>query len=126
VVLCGGLGGVMDAVARGVRSAGGMCVGLLPGWDADDASEAITLAIPTGLGEVRNVLLARGCAAMIAVGGGYGTLTEIAFALRLERPVAALDSWQLRRGGAGDDDPGVHRAASAEDAVTWVLSSIGR
>jgi uncharacterized protein (TIGR00725 family) len=116
----------MDAVAHGVRSAGGVSVGLLPGWDADEASAAITLAIPTGLGEVRNILLARGCAAMIAVGGGYGTLTEIAFALRLERPVAALDSWQLRRGGAVDDDPGLHRATSAEDAVSWVLGRIGR
>jgi uncharacterized protein (TIGR00725 family) len=126
VVLCGGLGGVMDAAARGARAAGGICVGLLPGWEADDASAEVTLAIPTGLGEMRNALLARGCAAMIAVGGGYGTLTEVAWALRLHRPVAAIGSWRLRRGDADTDDTAVYQATSPEDAVSWVLRSIGR
>lgn len=113
---------MMDAAARGVRDAGGICIGLLPGWDAGEASAAVTIAIPTGLGEMRNALIARACAAMVAVGGGYGTLTEVALALRLGRPVAGIDSWELRRGAAAEPDAGPYRASSPQDAVDWVLA----
>jgi uncharacterized protein (TIGR00725 family) len=113
----------MAAAARGVRAAGGTCVGLLPGWDAAEAADGVDIALPTGLGEMRNALIARACAAMIAVGGGYGTLTEIALALRLGRPVTAIASWELSR--AGRPDPGVHRADGADDAVRWVLAQLG-
>lgn len=124
VVLCGGLGGVMAAVARGVASAGGLCVGLLPGGDAAAAAPEIGLAIPTGLGEVRNALLVRACTAVVAIGGGYGTLSEIGLALRLGRPVVGLGTWELRRAGAADVDPGVTVAGSPAEAVERALTAI--
>jgi uncharacterized protein (TIGR00725 family) len=124
VVLCGGLGGVMAAVARGAAGAGGLCVGLLPGTDAEAAAPAVGVAIPTGLGELRNGLLARACAAMVAIGGGYGTLSEISLALRLGRPVVGLRTWELRRAGAGEPDRGVTVAGSAADAVERALTAI--
>jgi uncharacterized protein (TIGR00725 family) len=95
VVVCGGLGGVMDAAARGVTSVdNAISVGLLPGLDLT-GSPAITIPITTGLGEVRNVVLVQACRAMIAIGGGYGTLSEIGFALRLRKPLALIDSWEF-------------------------------
>ncbi len=123
-VINGGLGGVMAATAAGVKSANGVCVGLLPGADADEANADVTVALATGLGEMRNLLIARCASAMIAIGGGWGTLSEIAFALRLGRPVALIDSWELRAPG-GDELPApIHRATSAEEAVEWVLSRV--
>lgn len=124
VVVCGGLGGVMAAVARGATGAGGTCVGLLPAGDTEDAAPDLTIAFPTGLGEMRNALIARVSAAMIAIGGGYGTLSEIALGLRLGRPVVALHSWDMRRPGEGEPDPGVHRAATPAEAVDWVLAQL--
>jgi uncharacterized protein (TIGR00725 family) len=124
VVLCGGLGGVMAAVARGAAGAGGLCVGLLPGTDPEAAAPAVGVAIPTGLGELRNGLLVRACAAVVAIGGGYGTLSEIGLALRLGRPVVGLRTWELRRPGAGAPDPGVIVAGSAAAAVERALTAI--
>lgn len=125
-VVCGGYGGVMAAVSRGVRSAGGLSVGLLSGDDADAANPDVTVALPTGLGEMRNALIAHCCRAMIALGGGYGTLSEIGLALRLGRPVVGLHTWDIR--GAGDDrsDPAIHRVDTAGDAVDWVLAQLAR
>lgn len=125
-VVCGGLGGVMAAVARGVRDAGGMSIGLLPGDDPEDANARITVALPTGLGELRNALIARSCRAMIAVGGGYGTLSEIGFALRIGRPVAGLHTWSIRRANDDMPDPGIHCVDTARDAVDWVLGQLER
>lgn len=125
VVVCGGLGGVMEAAAAGASTAGGVVVGLLPGLDAADAAPGVTVALPTGLDEMRNLLVVRAAAAVVAVGGAYGTLTEVAFALRLGRPVAALRSWEVRRPGTAAADPAVHVAASPEDAVDHVLARIG-
>ncbi len=122
-VVCGGLGGVMRAVAGGVRAAGGVCVGLLPGDDAGAAAPELSVALPTGMGEMRNALIARVCAGMIAIGGGYGTLSEIAFALRLGKPVAAVGSWELAAPHGAE--VAVHRAHSAEDAVEWLLRQLG-
>lgn len=122
VVICGGLGGVMAAAARGAIAAGGVCVGLLPGDDPADAAPEITVALATGMGEMRNALIARCAAAMIAIGGGYGTLSEIALALRLSRPVAALHTWEMRApDGRAAAETLLHRATSAGDAVEWVL-----
>lgn len=123
-VVCGGLGGVMAAVARGVRSGGGVSVGVLPGDDADSANPDVTVALPTGLGELRNALIAHSCRAMIAVGGGYGTLSEIGFALRLGKPVTGLHTWDIRRANDDRPDPAIHCADSASDAVDWVLARI--
>jgi uncharacterized protein (TIGR00725 family) len=124
VVLCGGLGGVMAAAARGAAAAGGLCVGLLPGEDPETAAAEVGLAIPTGLGELRNGLLIRACAGVVAIGGAYGTLSEIGFALRLGRPVVGVRTWELRRGGANAPDPGVLPAGSAAEAVDAVLAAI--
>jgi uncharacterized protein (TIGR00725 family) len=126
VVLCGGLGGVMAAAARGAGAAGGLCVALLPGDDPEDAAPEIGLAIPTGLGELRNGLLVRACAAVVAIGGAYGTLSEIGFALRLGRPVVGLRTWELHRPGAAEPDPGVLVAGSAAEAVERALTAIAR
>ncbi|MFQ5538107.1 MAG: TIGR00725 family protein [Gemmatimonadota bacterium] len=90
VVLCGGLGGVMEAVARGAREAGGTTVGVLPGPDPRAANEWITLPLATGMGEARNALLVRFGEAAVAVGGAWGTLSEIALARKMGRAVVAL------------------------------------
>ena len=108
IVLCGGLGGVMEAVAEGAAEAGGTVVGILPGADRAAANPHLTLVIATGLGEARNAVLTTAADAVIAIGGGWGTLSEIALARRRDRPVIALASWELE---------GVPRAVSAEEAV---------
>jgi uncharacterized protein (TIGR00725 family) len=119
VLVCGGLGGVMDAAARGARSEGGISVGILPGDDRGPAGPHLTVGIPTGLGEARNVLVVRGADAVIAVGGEFGTLSEIAFALRIGRPVVGLDTWELaKRGGPVE---AIVRASSAAEAVSLAL-----
>jgi uncharacterized protein (TIGR00725 family) len=108
VVLCGGLGGVMEAAAEGAASAGGTVVGILPGGDRTAANPYVTVAIATGLGEARNAVLTAAADAVIAIGGGWGTLSEIALARKRGRPVVALASWELE---------GVPLAVSAEEAV---------
>ncbi len=92
-VVCGGLGGVMEAVARGVRRGAGLVVGVLPGYDRHAGNRHLDAAIPTGLGHRRNVIVAASGDALIALPGGLGTLSEIAFALRLGRPVVGLGAW---------------------------------
>jgi len=94
-VLCGGGEGVMTAVSRGAQEAGGTTVGLLPGADRSSANPYLTVALPTGLGEGRNLLLVRASDALVAVGGGFGTLSEIALALRTGVPVIGLATWGL-------------------------------
>ena len=113
VVVCGGLGGVMEAACRGARAAGGTTVGLLPGVDRSEANRHVDIAVPTGLGEGRNALVVRAADAVIAIGGGYGTLSEIALALRAGKPVIGLDTWEIE---------GVAPADGPEAAVAAVLS----
>ena len=95
VVVCGGLGGVMEAACRGARAAGGLTVSILPGYDRAAANPWTEVAIATGLAEARNVIVAASGDGVIAVGGALGTLSEIAFALKLHRPVVTLGSWHL-------------------------------
>ena len=95
VLVCGGLGGVMAAACRGAVSAGGMTVGILPGSDRSAGNEWLTVAIPTGLGELRNGLVIRAADAVIAVGGAYGTLSEVALALKTGIPVIGLQTWEI-------------------------------
>src|SRR5712692_2266294 len=90
VLLCGGLGGVMEAAARGAKQVGGLTIGLLPGSDPADANPSIDVALATGMGEMRNALLVRAAQAVIAIGGGWGTLSEIALARRIGTPVVGL------------------------------------
>jgi uncharacterized protein (TIGR00725 family) len=89
----------MEAACRGARSAGGVTVGLLPGEDRRAGNRWLSIALATGLGELRNGLIVRACDAMVAVGGGPGTLSEIALALKVGRPVVGLGTWELARGG---------------------------
>jgi len=119
VLVCGGLGGVMEAACRGAHSAGGLTVGILPGRDRRDANRFVEVALPTGLGEARNALVVRSADAVVAVGGAYGTLSEIAFALKGGTPVVGLGTWELARGG--EADAGIVRAASAEEAARTAL-----
>lgn len=94
-LISGGRGGVMREACRGAREAGGQTIGILPGDDASEANEFVDVPIVTGLGHARNVVVVRTSEALIAVGGRYGTLSEIAHALIHERPVAGLGTWQL-------------------------------
>lgn len=98
-VVCGGLGGVMEAACRGARRGGGLTVGLLPGTDRAAANPYVDVALPTGMGEARNVLVVRAVDVLIAVGGAYGTLSEIAFALKTGTPVVGLSTWELGKAG---------------------------
>jgi len=119
VVVCGGLGGVMEAACRGARSAGGLTLGILPGRDRRDANAFVEVAVPTGLGEARNALVVRAADAVVAVGGAYGTLSEIALALKGGTPVVGLETWELARGG--QPDGGIKRAESAAEAARIAL-----
>jgi uncharacterized protein (TIGR00725 family) len=115
VVICGGLGGVMEAACRGAKSAGGTTLGILPGLDRDEANEWVDVAIPTGLGEARNALVVRAADVLIAIGGEYGTLSEIALALKTGKPVVGLDTWELSRRGVPATD--IVRASAPAEAV---------
>ncbi len=108
VLVCGGLGGVMAAACRGAASAGGLTVGLLPGSERTAANEWVRVAIPTGMGELRNGLVVRAADVVVAIGGAHGTLSEIALALKTGVPVIGLDSWAI---------DGVQDTASPEGAV---------
>lgn len=95
VLICGGGAGVMQAASRGAREHGGVVLGILPGGDRSGGNPYLSLAVATGLGDARNAIIARTVDAMIAVGGGYGTLSEIALALKMDKPVVALQSWKV-------------------------------
>jgi uncharacterized protein (TIGR00725 family) len=95
VVVTGGLGGVMEAASRGARSRRGRTVGILPGEDRDAANGWVEIALATGLGELRNGLLVRAVDAVVAIGGGHGTLSEIGLALRIGRPVVGVGTWEV-------------------------------
>ncbi|HET7010088.1 MAG TPA: TIGR00725 family protein [Anaerolineales bacterium] len=119
VVVCGGGKGVMEAVCRGAFEAGGMTIGLLPGSRREEGNSFLTIAIPTGLGEARNALVARAGRSLIAIGTGYGTLSEIALALRLGRLVIGLHTWSAT---AADGRPAdIVTARTPEEAVSLAL-----
>ena len=112
MVVTGGLGGVMEAASRGAREAGGTTLGVLPGNDRREANAWVEVALPTGMGEARNALVVRAADALVAIAGGWGTLSEIALARKAGKPVAGVGSWDLE---------GVERADSAGAAVALVL-----
>lgn len=97
-VICGGLGGVMEAACRGAKLAGGITVGVLPGTDPRDANPYVDIPIATGMGQARNVIIVSSSHAVIAISGGYGTLSEIGHTLKLGIPVVGLGTWQLPQG----------------------------
>ncbi len=119
VLICGGRGGVMEAACRGAQGVGGLTVGILPGSNRVEANAYLDVAVPTGLGEARNALVVRAADAVVAVDGGYGTLSEIALALVAGTPVIGIATWELGRGGVPDD--GIERAVDADDAVARAL-----
>ena len=119
-VVCGGLGGVMEAVCRGAKAAGGLTVGFLPGTDPSEANAWVDVVVPTGMGEARNILVVRCAEVVVALGGEYGTLSEIALALRAGTPVVGLGTWSLVRGD-GQADAGIVRAPDALTAVSTAL-----
>jgi len=121
VLVCGGRGGVMEAASRGASSTGGTVVGVLPTLSPADANPYVTYAIATGVGEARNLAVVASGEAVIAVGGEWGTLSEIAHARKIGRPVVALHSWTLaNRTGT---DLGIVEAETPEEAVDTALSA---
>ena len=123
VLVCGGLGGVMEAACRGAKAAGGTTVGILPTSDRADANRYVDIAIPTGMGEARNALVVRAADVLIAVAGEFGTLSEIALALRTGTPVVGLATWELAKGGQPVD--AIVRASTPGDAVAAALALAG-
>jgi uncharacterized protein (TIGR00725 family) len=122
VLICGGLGGAMEAAARGAKMADGLTIGVLPGTNADDANPYIDIPLVTGMGEARNVVVVRSADAVIAIAGAFGTLSEIAFALKLGVPVIGLGTWQVC---APDGTiPPIIQASSAADAVAKAFAAI--
>jgi len=123
-IVCGGLGGVMEAVSRGAKSKGGLTIGILPGQDSSMANPWIDIPVVTGIGEARNVAVVTSAQAVIAIGGGYGTLSEIAYARKSNIPVIGLNTWSLSRNGREDDS--IIRVQSATEAVGKAISLANR
>ena len=95
ILVCGGLGGVMEYASKGAKTEGGITVGILPGFDSSEANPYIDIPITTGLSHGRNLIIVRTARVLIAIGGSYGTLSEIAFALKLNKPVIGLCTWEI-------------------------------
>ena len=119
-IVCGGLTGVMEALCRGAKSKGGLTVGILPGGDSSMANPWVDIRVVTGIGEARNVAVVKSAQAVIAIGGGYGTLSEIAHALKSDIPVIGLNTWSLSRNGR--EDGSIISVQSATEAVNKALS----
>ena len=119
-IVCGGLGGVMEAVCRGAKSKGGLTVGILPGQDSSMANSWVDIPVVTGIGEARNVMVVKSAQAVIAIGGGHGTLSEIAYALKNNIPVIGLNTWAMLHNGRQDDS--IIRVQSAAEAVGKAIS----
>jgi uncharacterized protein (TIGR00725 family) len=117
-LICGGLGGVMEAAAKGAKSKGGTTIGILPGLSAEDANPFIDIPIVTGLSHARNVIIVRSSDILIAVAGKYGTLSEIAIALKLGKPVIGICSWNVSKD--------MFQTQSPEEAINLVDKLIQR
>src|SRR5437773_6235517 len=120
ILVCGGLGGAMEAAARGAAAEGGTVLGILPGADRGAANEFVTVAVPTGMGEMRNALIVRSADAVIAVGGEFGTLSEIALALKAGTPVVGIGTWELAKPDGRSVEP-IARVDTAGEAVATAL-----
>ena len=117
LVFCGGGEGIMEAVAKGVKSAGGTCIGILKGMDKSEANEYIEIPISTGIGIGRNAILAYNCDVAVAISGQYGTLSEIAYALQLDKPVVGYGTWDIK---------GVHKEKTISTVIDKVKELINR
>jgi len=116
ILICGGRGGVMEAACRGAKSASGLTIGILPGTDRSEANSYVDIPIVTGIGEARNAIITRTAQVVVAIGGSYGTLSEIGFALGFGVPVVGLGTWEVRREGH-PPAPIIHTATPEEAAA---------
>jgi len=116
ILICGGMGGVMEAACKGAKEGKGMTIGILPGGDKDAANPYVDIPITTGMGEARNVIIVRSSDAVIAIAGKYGTLSELAFALRFGVPVVGIATWNI--------DIPILRANNPKQAVDMAFSAI--
>jgi hypothetical protein len=121
VIVCGGLGGIMEAACKGAKEGGGITIGILPGPFRGDANPYVDYVIATDMGQARNAVIVRTADAVVAVGGGYGTLSEIAMALKMGKKVVALSSWEISSKGAPDER--IMRVQNPEAAVDAVMGS---
>ena len=121
IVICGGRGGVMEAVCEGAKEGNGLTVGVLPGADRADANPYVDVALTTDLGELRNGLVVRFSDALIAIGGSWGTLSEIAFAIRTGHPVVAIGSWEAVAAQAEAETPSAAPGAAPFEGETKVV-----
>ena len=117
ILICGGLGGVMEEVAKGAKKNKGLTIGILPGFSASDANPYIDVPIVTGMNHGRNIIVVRSCDAIVAIGGREGTLSEIAFALKLRIPLIGVESWDIE---------GVIEAKDARAAVSQAFQALKR
>ncbi len=124
IIVCGGLGGVMEAACKGAKEAGGTTIGILPGPFRGDSNPYVDYAIATDMGQARNAVIVRTADVVMAVGGEYGTLSEIAMALKMGKKVIALSSWEIANKGTPDEK--IIRADNPEQAVEAVLGTSGR
>lgn len=110
-LICGGLGGVMEAACKGAKSAGGRTIGILPGHDKGEANPYVDIPIVTGLGYMRNNLVVKNADIIIAIDGKEGTLSEIAFALQMKKPVLGINTWDI---------PGIIQVKDAQGVIEWI------
>ena len=122
LLVTGGGGGAMEAACRGAKAAGGVTLGLLPGLSRHEANPYVDVAVVTGMEEMRNMLVVRASDAVLAVGGGFGTLSEIALALKLDKPIAGVGTWRAWLGGESAPIP---MAESPAQAVRILLQTLG-
>ena len=121
-IICGGLGGVMAAACEGAKQHQGQTIGILPGALATESNPWVDIAIPTGMGDARNLIIVRSAIALIAISGEYGTLSEIAFALKLQKPIVGVQTWQpIRPMAHSSDFPLVETAL---EAVNWIQTAL--
>jgi uncharacterized protein (TIGR00725 family) len=118
VLVCGGLGGVMEAACRGAKQAGGTTLGVLPSWSKESANEFVDIPIVTGLGDMRNLMVVRNSDAVIALPGKYGTLSEMAFCLNSATPLISLSNWNVSKK--------IVRARDAQQAVELAVNKIAK
>ena len=118
ILVCGGLGGVMEAACRGAKQAGGATIGILPNWSKESANEFVDIPIVTGLGDMRNLMVVRNSDAVIALPGRYGTLSEIAFCLNSATPLISLSNWNVSKK--------IIRARDVQQAVELAVNKIAK
>lgn len=119
ILVCGGLGGSMEAACRGAREQGGLSIGIIPGYEKTNANECVDIVIPTGLGHARNNIVVATADGIIGVGGSWGTLSELAIAVKMGKPVAVLAGWSAK--GSQGQGKEFYQAKTPEEAVSAVM-----